>query len=183
MKTLHEDCMKRLHGNASCNGFMQRAHAPVSCNDFMQRLCVRISNEAAAKEHKPLGDISFVKEGLLQAGSQYTEENTPTNAAVPHKQLDELDALMSLDASVPPTKDELSLLEKQFAQMKEDYYRDVAEQIVRQRVGLFVYGDKDLVQKINDLQHVKDQSSMIFFYHPGLHATKVSRTNDVRKSP
>ena len=43
MKILHEDCMKRLHGNASCNGFMQRAHAPVSCNDFMQRFHATIS--------------------------------------------------------------------------------------------------------------------------------------------
>ena len=90
---------------------------------------------------------------------------------------------MSLDTSATPTKDELSLLEKQFGQMKEDYFRDVADQVVRQRTAILVYGDKDLVQKINDLQHVKDQSSMIFFYHPGLHATKVSRANDVRKSP
>ena len=149
----------------------------------MQRLCVRISNEVAAKEHKPLGDIAFVKEGLLHAGSQYTAETTPCNAAVIHKQLDDVDALMSLDASVPPTKEEVALLEKQFGQMKEDYYRDVADQIVRQRTAILVYGDKDLVQKINDLQHVKDQSSMIFFYHPGLHATKWSRASDVRKSP
>ena len=89
-----------LHATVSCNELMHRFHATISCNDFMQRLCVRISNEAAAKEHKLLGDISFVKEGLLQAGSQYTEENTPTNAVAPHKQLDELDALMSWDASV-----------------------------------------------------------------------------------
>ena len=172
-----------LHATVSCNELMHRFHATISCNDFMQRLCVRISNEAAAKGYTPLGDIAFVKEGLLQAGSQYTAETTPTNAAALNKQLDDFDSLISLDASAPPTKEEVSLLEKQFSQMKEDYFRDVADQIVRQRTAIFVHGDKDLVQKINDLQHVKDQSSMIFFYHPGLHATKVSRATDMRKSP
>ena len=110
----------------------------------MQRLCVRISNEAAAKEHKLLGDISFVKEGLLQAGSQYTAETTPSNAAALNKKLDDFDSLISLDATRPPTKEEVSLLEKQFSQMKEDYFRDVADQIVRQRAAIFVYGDKRL---------------------------------------
>ena len=86
-----------------------------------------------------------------------------------------MDALMSLNTTVTITKEEVAFMEKQYEKIKEDYLRDVAQQIVRQRVGLFVYGDRDLIQKINDLQHVKDGSATIFFYHPGLHATKAPR--------
>ena len=89
-------------------------HATISCNESIKRVCVRVSVEAASKEHKALGDILFVKEGLELCVAQYTAETTPTTAKVQQQQQDEMDALMSLNTSVTITKEEVALMEKQY---------------------------------------------------------------------
>ena len=172
--------MQRFHATASCNDFMQRLHVTISCNESIKRVCVRVSVEVASREHKALGDIQFVKEGLELCVAQYTAETTPATAKVQQPKQDEMDVLMSLDTKVTISKEELNMLEKHFEKVKDDYIHDLAQQIVRQRCGIFVYGDKDLIQKCSDLQHVKDGSATIFFYHPYLHATKAPRG---RRSP
>ena len=88
---------------------MQRFHATISCNESIKRVCVRVSVEVASREHKALGDIAFVKEGLELCVAQYTAEMTPTAAKVQQPKQDEMDALMSLNTTVTITKEEVAL--------------------------------------------------------------------------
>ena len=106
--------MQRFHATASCNDFMQRLRATISCNESIKRVCVRVSVEVASREHKALGDIQFVKEGLELCVAQYTAEMTPAAAKVQQPKQDEMDALMSLDTKVTITKEEVALLEKRY---------------------------------------------------------------------
>ena len=110
--------MQRFHATASCNDFMQRLHATISCNESIKRVCVRVSVEAASREHKALGDIQFVKEGLELCVAQYAAEMTPATAIVQQPRQDEMDALMSLNTSVTITKEEIAQMEKHYEKQK-----------------------------------------------------------------